>query len=160
MAQFNPYAAPTDDGGAARRVTLDDDATTDSEVIELLKQTRPWVQMLGVLGYMVAAVMGIGGALVVAFGSKSGGDFPWWLGIIWVVTAAAYVFPCMALLRYGRSIGDLANGQGTPALVDALRHQKSFWRYTGLVTIAFLVLFSLGISAISNYINIMNISRM
>jgi hypothetical protein len=151
MSQFNPYASPAAEAEPVGRAVVDEDAVNSSEVIEVLKQTRSWVQMIGVLGYLGAGTLGAFGLAAMAFGGwRRFSGFSGWAGVLYVAIAVMYVFPCMALLRYGRSIGDLQNGQGVPALVDALRHQKSFWRYAGVLTILFMVVSTYAFSVIGN----------
>ncbi|HWB80988.1 MAG TPA: hypothetical protein VG755_38760 [Nannocystaceae bacterium] len=120
---------------------VDPDRAVTPEIMEAMSQTRPWVVFLGVLGIIVCVLM-VGGSLwnAIQFGSV---DSLFMLsGLFSMAIAALYLFPCIALLRYGGAIRGMQLGQGIDALTDALRHQKSFWRYTGVFGIVMLAIYA------------------
>ncbi len=103
---------------------------------EALGATRPWVRFIGILGYVVAALMGVG-AIVVFLTGEAGGVL---VGITWAATAIVYFFIARFLLAYAHSIGTyLASGRVSD-LNAALLAQKSFWRLAGFLTIAGIVI--------------------
>jgi hypothetical protein len=137
--QHNPYAAPMSPLPTAAAV-LDEDRVVTPEIMEAMAQTRPWVSFLGVLGMIVVVLM-VASSLwsVVMMGSLDG--FMLLSGTLSLAVAALYLFPCIALVRYGGAIKRMQYGAGLEALTDALRRQKSFWRYTGVLAIVVLALY-------------------
>ena len=109
-----------------------------------MSETRPWVTFLAVLGFIGAGFMVLA-ALVMVFAAPAevpGGSF---LGLIYVIPAVLYGVGANLLYRYRASIASLQAGYGVEALENALEHQKSFWRFTGLTTAVVLGIYALGI---------------
>jgi hypothetical protein len=118
-----------------------------------LDQTRPWVRFISILTFVSAAVMLLLGAGMLAFSlfgglaAGSNGAFaalggPIGAGItslLYIVFAFVYVAPGVYLFRYASAIRDLNANSNAAALEDALKHQKSFWRYVGILTAATVV---------------------
>ena len=74
------------------------------------------------------------------------------VGALYFALAFVYVPPVLFLHRYASRIRDLVDEPSTRNLEEALRSQKSFWKYIGMFTVIaigvyFLVL--LGILAVS-----------
>ena len=71
------------------------------------------------------------------------------LAIIYVLLAAFSGFSSLWLWRYAASIKLMREGYGVHALVDALRHQRSFWRLVGVLTLVAVslnvLMFAIGI---------------
>jgi hypothetical protein len=113
-----------------------------ARTMELLRQTRPWVLFISILGFILAGLMVIGGLGVFAMEMMSGGTgVPAWLGMAYIAFAAVYLFPSLYLCRYGMRIGSLlARGQ-VEDLERALESQKSFWRLSGIIVIAVIVVY-------------------
>ncbi len=141
MNQYNPYQAPTaspDQFGTGGHVHNPQVGVSELTV-EHLRQTKPWVTFIGVMYIIGAALMGLGGLF---FMGTMPGDFAW-LGILYVVMAAVMVIPSLHLLRYGSQIGNLISGGGVHALEEALSHQKSFWKFVGILAAIMLGLYAL-----------------
>jgi hypothetical protein len=114
-----------------------------AEAVEALRETRPWVTLIAVMGFIGAGLMVLLGLAMMAMGKGLGRGIPASLGFVYVIIAALYVLPSVLLLRYSSSIGRLLEGAGTPALVDALRNQKAFWRAVGIMTLVFIGIMAL-----------------
>ena len=123
--------------------------TTDGQ--RYLNQTRPWARFMSimvfigtafmVLGGLALFLVGITGNLVTAgnntFGQIPGGGFG--VGLIYLVMAVLYVPPGIFLSRYASAIKALESTRTSQALDKALKYQKSFWRYVGILTVVCLV---------------------
>lgn len=109
-----------------------------------LDATRPWVKFLAILGFIVIGLMILVG-LVMTFAfsmipAKSGmGAFGPAFGILYLVLAGFYLMPCLFLYRYAKAIAAIP-GTGQSALEDALKNQKSFWKFMGIVTLVIVSL--------------------
>ena len=62
------------------------------------------------------------------------------VGLIYFFTAGFYIPPGIFLARYAGSIRSLEENRSAKSLEDTLKHQKSFWRYVGVMTIIALIL--------------------
>lgn len=116
-----------------------------------LNQTGPWVRFLSVIIFISVGFMMLGGLAIVLVGMTGaflgknnpvydvmpGGSFA--VGIVYVVAALLYVAPGLFLVRYASSIKKLNAEPSSLALENALKYQKSFWRYIGVITVILLV---------------------
>ena len=138
---FNPFEAPVDDAG---QPTLG----LNAGILDSLKQTRPWVLMMGVICFIFAALCVGGGAIFVLLGviGKAGmpnGASAVGLAMVYVLMGVFYLFPGMYLMRYARRIRELLIDPTTVALEEALRAQKSFWKFLGISVLAMIGLYVL-----------------
>lgn len=131
----------------AEKILVSDD------MLEALNATRPWVKFLAILGFIFTGFIALAGLfMLVAFSTIPVHPgmpriFGPVFGILYLVMAVFfYLIPCLHLIRYGNAITRIpATGQA--ALEDALKHQKSFWKYLGIfaiVAIAFYILVIVG----------------
>ncbi len=169
-ALTNPYApsayeAPPAGGyGATPGVTADAPAVSDASV-EMLRQTRPWVIFMSVLAFIGAAFSLLAGFAMLMAGAlgnaatTSPSPIPIAaLSAVYFPFAAIYVYPGIKLWSFGSAIGRLVTSRSTFDLEGALRQQKSFWKYCGIVSIATILLYmvfivamiGIGISAASH----------
>lgn len=152
MPLDDPFAAPVsqvaDPSGAFGVVS--------PGVVEVLRRTKGWVRFLAVLGFVGAGLSLLMAVVFAALGLTGGGAFQETpapvaisIGYAVVLGAAAlvYVFPSLRLLRYAGAIARLEVGRDAAALQTALDQQRAFWRLVGLIAIATLVLYALGIAA-------------
>jgi hypothetical protein len=127
---------------------------------QYLDQTRPWVRLISILTFVTAGLMflvGLGllafslyGGLATrnqeglgAFGSAIGGGL---IAVVYVMMALVYLAPGTYLFRYASAIARLRANADAKALEDALKHQKSFWRFAGIVTAISLVFAVVGVA--------------
>lgn len=112
---------------------------------ESLRATRPWVIFLGVMSFIGAGFMVLGGLGMAAMGSRmSSGSGPA-LGLVYLVMSVFYIIGGVYLVRYGSAIGRLLNGGGTADMEAALAGQKSFWKYAGILTLVMIILSIVGV---------------
>jgi len=118
---------------------------------KFLNQTRPWVRFLAIMVFIGAAFILLGGLMIILVGltgsifGASGGVFEqlpgggFAVGLIYLVVAVLYVPPGIFLSRYASAIKILESTCTSQALEKALKYQKSFWRYVGIMTVIGLV---------------------
>jgi amino acid transporter len=116
---------------------------------QYLDQTRPWVRLMSVIVFVSAGLMvlvGISMLLVVALGGfrAMGNGEPGPLGsatgfgvmaLVYVLLAFVYVAPGLYLSRYASAIRRLKVNSTAAGLEDTLKHQKSFWRFIGIMAV-------------------------
>jgi len=124
-----------------------------------LDQTRPWVRFISILTFVTAGFMLLGGLGLLAFsvfGGLAARDHGWLgafgsaigggaLALLYIVLALVYLAPGTYLYRYANAIARLGVHANAGALEDALKHQKSFWRFIGIVTVISVVVAVVGI---------------
>jgi hypothetical protein len=138
-----------------------------------LSQTGPWVRFLSIMLFVGAAFMILAGISMVLMGlvgldsstSPFGsGSMPsgmaFLLGPVYVVIALLlYTVPGIFLFRYASAIKALKLTPSAPALEDALRNQKTFWRYLGIMAIVMLAIFVLAVMAAIFFAIILSLRR-
>ena len=110
-------------------------------VIMLMRQTSTWVSLLAILLTVVGAGWLLFTSIADIFAAESSGPRrqP---GILLFALIPALVY----LSRYARDIRRLLRDPAQGALEDALRSQKSLWKYLAILTVlelAFIFLLSL-----------------
>jgi len=126
--------------------------TVPEAVIEPLRKTKPWVRFLSILGFIGVAFIVVMSVAVMFMSStipaeSSPFSFSFLAMIPHLIMSALYFFPALFLFRYASSINSLVNGGGLNNLQDALEHQKSFWRFVGMLALVGIVIGSIGIVA-------------
>jgi hypothetical protein len=121
---------------------------TSSNVAELLRQTKPWVRFLSVLGFIGVGLMCLAGAFGAAAAVVTGDPNMVAVSLIYPVAALLYLFPSLFLFRYASRIADFLRGGQAAQLEAALAAQKSFWKFVGILTVVMLVLY-VGILAVA-----------
>ena len=111
--------------------------------MDFLRQTRPWVLFLSVLGFIVTGIMVLFGVGFGLLGMAGGGGsvVGAGMGLLYIAISAIYFFPALFLWRYGSRIGGLMAGGQVQDLENALEAQKSFWRFTGILMAVVIVLY-------------------
>ena len=117
------------------------------EMVTLLQATRPWVRLLSVLGFIGLGFLVLGSLAFVLI--PMGGLGAMGLGPR-VAIAALYLLmgfvQLPAVLYLGRYAGRITrlSASGAPVdLEEALRAQKSFWKYVGILTLVMIILYVL-----------------
>ena len=121
---------------------------------QYLDQTRPWVRLMSVFTFVSAGLMVVMGLAMLllgifggfaagnrqgpgVFGSAVGGAL---VALFYVAMACVYIAPGIYLSRYATAIKRLKVNSTAAGLEDALKHQKSFWRFIGIMTVISLAL--------------------
>ena len=139
-AERNPYQAPAGGFGGAIQATAA--GTVTAKTVEMLRQTRPWVRFLAILGFIFAGLMlaigVIGGIVGLATDGPTG-----LIVLLYVPLALIYLLPSVYLNRYAGRIRDFEANPRLEQLDGALEAQKSFWRFVGILMVVVLVLYLL-----------------
>jgi hypothetical protein len=149
MSQFdeslnppNPYQAPLGETSGFLDTATSASGGVTGKTVEMLRQTRPWVRFLSILGFVFAALMlavgVIGGAVGMATGGPTG-----WVALLYIPLALIYLMPSIYLNRYAGRIRDFELRPRLEQLDGALEAQKSFWRFVGIMMVVVLVAYAL-----------------
>jgi Family of unknown function (DUF5362) len=127
-------------------------ATLTPQARLYLDQTRPWVRFMSTVTFLSAGLMallafvmlvlGMAGGLaggdrgLGALGGAIGGGL---IALLYLSLACVYIAPGLFLSRYASAIKRLQTNCSAAVLEDAIKHQKSFWRFIGILTIIGIV---------------------
>ncbi len=117
------------------------------EVVAILRSTKPWVRFLSVLGFLGLGLLVLGclAILVIPMGPMGSMPIGPRIGASFAYLLMGLVqFPAVLFLsRYASRISRLAGTNAPIDLEDALRAQKSFWKYLGILTLVMMILYLL-----------------
>lgn len=126
----------------------------DQGVINVLLATRPWVRLMSVVMFIIAGFMllaalamlavGFGGGRI---GNLSGSGLMAGVALFYALFALLYIYPARKLWSYASAINQVASNQDSSSLHLALDHQRSFWKFTGLMVLGLIALYVLIIFA-------------
>ncbi len=113
-----------------------------------LKQTKPWVRFISIMGFigtgllfLLGLFLILGAGLLSSLSRTALGGVP--LGLIGFICAALgclYFFPALHLFRYAGGIKRALISDQVGGMEDALMHQRSFWRFVGILVLIILIL--------------------
>jgi type II secretory pathway pseudopilin PulG len=143
--------------------------TITAGMIDALAKTKPWVRFLSILGFVMVGLMLLFSLGVIGVGiftiAKSGaeGAMLIGLGVLYLAMAVLYVFPSRFLWRYAKAIEQALTAQSKAWPIEqALKQQKSFWKFAGIMTLVILLLYIPGVLlaiAIPNLLTAMQRSK-
>lgn len=118
-------------------------------MIEHLRATKPWVRLISVVMFIFVGLMFLGGLFMIFGAAASGGAMRGAagvgpvVGIFYFIFGALYLIPAYFLHQYASSINELLRGGGDVAMENALGSQKSFWRFSGILTLIIICIYAL-----------------
>jgi hypothetical protein len=142
----NPYASPVFTG----QTIAMDGSVVPLLVIQELKRTKPWVRLISVLMWigcvLILAFLLISSMEQLSMGSQMlmKGDIAEGLGtmtgvaIFIALGAALVIYPTLKLTKYASNIGRLVESQSFTDLCAALREQRRFWKFHGILSIIYI----------------------
>ena len=156
----NPPTSISESGSAVLG-PIPTDVQLTSAAQQHLNQTGPWVRFMSILMFIGSGFMILAGVFIMLlglvgmssrFGPMGTGALPSGVGILLgpayiLMSLLVYLFPGLFLSRYASAIRRLRLSQSALALEDALKNQKSFWRYVGIMTAIMLITAVLGVLA-------------
>ena len=134
------YATPNAD--------LKPESTDISELIEPLIATKAWVRLCSIMGFISTFLIILGG-LGLMVGGSAIPNMPLGagLGFFYLVMGALYFMPSWYLHKYAGAISQAQASQSSTDVLTALKYQKSFWKFAGILVLIMLVIMVVGIGA-------------
>ncbi len=137
----NPYKAPQADL-KQQSVPQGSEGGFTSAMALSLKQTRPWVRFLSILGFVWLGFMVVA-SVAMMFGSGPAG-YGALIGIVYIVLAVLYAAPVLFLHRYASSITRFLESGTSEEMEHALGYQKSFWKFSGILALITILVAIIG----------------
>lgn len=142
----DPYAPPA----ASLERGLDPRLASDAvppAIVTLLAQTRPWVRLVAVVIFVLSGLFLVALPVMVFSTGDTAGSAPLALAMVpaLLLVLVIYLPPGILLWRYAARIRELVDGGGPGALENAIRSQKVFWKYVGILLVALLVIYAVAI---------------
>lgn len=139
--EINPYASP-----ASNIVIERSSGDVSQDVVNELKGTRPWVLFISVVMWIIGGGFALILLFSVFFGRpglgnsfSSGSLLSNVFGLLFtLVFCYIIIFPALRLSRYASNISRLAQSGSSADLAAALSEQRRFWRFHGIVMLAYL----------------------
>jgi hypothetical protein len=146
---MNPYSPPGAPGlypDADANYAAVPQASVSEGTVDLLRQTRPWVMLLGILGFIASGLLILVGVFLAGWAVLAPGAKPAQaaIGLVYVPVAFAYIYPAIKLWSYGTAISRLMASRASTDLEDALGQQKAFWKFSGIAAVVVLGLYGVG----------------
>lgn len=155
----DPYATPA----MNLPPTYSAEGAISQGVLAQLAGTKPWVRFFSVMMFvgaglmlLAAVVMGLMGG-VATMGKMGMQKNPMPAGVMmgmavgYALFALVYIYPALKLWRYASGIGALLISGNMMDLESALRHQRSFWKFVGIMMIVLFVLYIVFIIAMVGF---------
>lgn len=120
-------------------------------IVDQLKRTRPWVFLISVVGFIFTALMATGtvgiffggGAAMMGSGMPpgiGGSGLIMGMGAMYLVMTILYFVISLYLLKYAGAIKKFIASGTSEDMEHALKHQASFWKLVGILTLVTIVL--------------------
>lgn len=111
-----------------------------------------WGKFLSIVGFVACALMLVGGIYMMtvmsqlsAYGYVS--EATKYAGVAYIICAIIMVFPCLYLNKFSTKAQEAIRSTSQDSLDMAFINLKSMFKFYGIVTIVFLVLFALAFLA-------------
>jgi len=132
------YATPNAD--------LNVDNNDVQHLLAPLLATKPWVRLCSIIGFIFSALT-ILGALGFMAGGEALAGVPYGaaIGFFYLLFGILYFMPSLYLFKYASAIANAESSQSMVDVAEALRYQKSFWKFAGIVALVLTVVMVLGI---------------
>lgn len=164
MEPANPYATPSANPYGSNPLSME--GSVAAETIAPLAGTKGWVQFMSVIMWLIAALcilyavvmIGMQGVVSQVIAKQQPGNpmaqgpFMAIMGGFYLFLALFYIYPAVKLWAYGSRIGVLKTSLRVQDLNAALHEQRRLWKFTGIMTIVFMVLMVFGIFAFAAFV--------
>ncbi|MDR1390156.1 MAG: hypothetical protein LBJ31_09310 [Treponema sp.] len=141
----NPYASPQSEAsavaGSGRVLT--------EKMVSYLKAAAPWARFIGIVGFVFCGILGLLAIVI----SVAGVQVPGLLGVVGSAVSFFYLlgvaaimfFPSLFAFRFGRRVQNFLRTDDSTELEEALRNDKSRYKFYGILYIIMLGFTALGL---------------
>jgi hypothetical protein len=146
--QINPYQRPE---AAIVPLSAQGGAFLTETMLFYLKEASPWLRFMGIMGFIgsgLTVLWGIGAFALIPLITQVweqvpgfdflGGIFSAGMAVFFIAGGALIFLPSLFIYRFGEKIRSyLRNGMETE-LEQALKNNKSLWKFCGIACIVYL----------------------
>ena len=113
------------------------------------KTTAFWSKLLAIINFIALGFLVLVGILMTALSSTlanaNAGNvlFPAFysgIGFLYIILAVVLLFPAIYLFRFGKKAPLAINSNDSGILEESLKNMKSYWKFTGIITITCIAL--------------------
>ena len=116
--------------------------------IQILRKTQPWVRLVGIFGLISSGLIGLLGVVSwIGISTDRVEHVPLATLFVYPVLVVLYLIPSLQLLKYARRISTFVAQGHTAQLESALEAQRAFWRFIGIVVVAWAATMTLALIA-------------
>jgi len=142
----NPYQSPESPIIPVTSQNIENSITP--LMLKYLSEASPWLKFIGILGYIGCCIMVISGIVMAASSTVAGAlmgdivDFPFWvIGLLYIPFAVLMFFPSHYTFKFGQKIRNYQFSNSNDDLENALKNNKSLWKFYGILMIIYLAIF-------------------
>jgi hypothetical protein len=139
---YNPYQSPK--SPIIPETPQSTGVMLSEKMLRYLSEASPWLQFIGILGFIGCGLLIIGGIFsAVGFSAASSftelGDFPFWIiPLIYIPLGVLAFFPARFTYNFGRKIRSYRFSNSIEDLELAFKNNKSLWKFNGIICIIYL----------------------
>lgn len=124
----------------------------DEMAARYFSETGRWARFLSIIGFVFIALLALGGifgaTVLGSMGSMGmGGAFSAGagvaMGLMYLLIAALYLYPTIALYRFGKLIRPALNMQDQRLFNEAIRNLRNVFKFMGVLTLIVVGLYAL-----------------
>lgn len=135
-----------------QRDLLSNDLLINDNTQANLIASAKWGKFLSIVGFIGCGLMLIGGIYMMTVMSQLSAygyanDAAKYAGVVYIIFAIIMVFPCLYLNKFSTKAQEAVRSSSQENLDTAFINLKSMFKFYGIVTIVFLVLFALAFLA-------------
>jgi hypothetical protein len=140
----NPYQSP--ESPIIPEIPQNTGVMLSENMLRYLNGASPWLQFIGILGYIGSGLLVVGGlfgtigfSVASSFLALEMGDFPFWIiMLIYIPLGVLFFFPAHFTYNFGRKIRSYRFSNSTEDLELAFKNNKSLWKFYGIICIIYL----------------------
>ena len=133
--------------------SFDNSQRENDALLAPLVDTKLWVRICSIMGFIsTGLIVFVALGMMVGFSALSsmsqepgmemmGAGFGIGMGIFYLLFALLMFFPSLFLHRYANAIGRANLSRSAADVAVALAHQKSFWKFVGILTLIYMTIF-------------------
>jgi hypothetical protein len=140
----NPYQSPQTGVSAPRGPS----GVLTETMVFYLKGASPWLRFLGIIGFIGCGILVvIGIVMLIAMPSLAPEIGEAWsriagtsLGFLYIILGVVGFFPSRFIYKFGTKIRGFLRSNAEQELELAFKYNRSFWKFSGIVTIIYLAI--------------------
>ena len=121
------------------------------QMINSMRSIKLWTKFLSIMGFIGTGFIVLLGIFVLLVGSllpqAQGAKIPTAMGLLYILCSFIYIIPSLYLFKYSSALGRFLENKRESEMDSAFSHQKSFWKFMGILCVIGMILAIVGIIA-------------